>query len=373
MTDLRRKPDDGPLVPEALQAAAGWSWRVLVIAAAVTALGLLAKKLELALLPLLTAVLLTGLLQPINGRLRKLKLGRGAAATLTMLLAIAVLGGVGAFVANRAAAGYPELVTQINDLISKTQHGLINGPLKLDKDSVNNVGRDISDYLGGNQGQVFKGAVSASRTAIDALTALVLTFFLTIFLLYDGRNIFRWMTNGFPARLRPKVDEVGERMWETVSGYVSGTFLVATFHGVVMGVTLAILGVPLVAPLAVLIFIGGFIPLIGAVLFGGLAVLVTLVTNGSTAALIVLVVLLVENQIEGHVLQPFVVGRHVSLHPMAIALTLAGGAIIAGVPGAIFGVPLVAAVNAAYKALRGEPPQHGGVEFDKDPPVGAVR
>jgi predicted PurR-regulated permease PerM len=369
MTEPRRKPDDGPLVPVTLQAAAGWSWRILVIAAAVTALGLLARKLELALLPLLTAVLLTGLLQPINGRLRALKLGRGAAATVTMLLAIAVLGGVGAFVVNRAAAGYPELVTQINDLISKTQDWLINGPLNLDKSSVNNVGQDISDYLNGNQGQVFQGAVDAGRTAIDVLTALVLTFFLTIFLLYDGRNVFRWMTNGFPVHLRATVDEVGERMWETVSGYVSGTFLVAIFHGVAMGITLAIVGVPLVAPLAVLIFIGGFIPLIGAVVFGGLAVLVTLVTNGTTAAIIVLAVLLVENQIEGHVLQPFVVGRHVSLHPMAIALTLTAGAIIAGVPGAIFGVPLVAALNAAFKALKGEPPQHGGVEFDKEQPV----
>lgn len=372
MTEQRRKPDDGPLVPETLQAAAGWSWRILVIAAAVTALGILARKLELAVLPMLTAVLLTGLLQPINSRLRKLRLGRGVSATLTMLLAVAVLGGVGAFVANRAAAGYPELVTQINDLISRTQNWLINGPLNLDAKSVNNVGQDISDYLGGRQSEIVKGAVSAGRTALDVLTALVLTFFLTIFLLYDGRNIFRWMTNGFPARLRPKVDEVGERMWETVSGYVSGTFIVATFHGIAMGITLAIVGVPLVAPLAVLIFIGGFVPLIGAVVFGGLAVLVTLVTNGPTAAIVVLIVLLVENQIEGHVLQPFIVGRHVSLHPMAIALTLAAGALLAGVPGAIFGVPLVAALNAAFKALRGEPPQHGGVEFDKDPERAAI-
>jgi predicted PurR-regulated permease PerM len=122
-----------------------------------------------------------------------------------------------------------------------------------------------------------------------------------------------------------------------------------------MGVTLAVLGVPLVAPLAVLVFIGGFIPLIGAVVFGGLAVLVTLVTNGPTAALVVLIVLIVGNQIESHVLQPFVVGRHVSLHPMAIAVTLTSGAVLAGLPGAIFAVPLVAAVNAAAVELRPPP------------------
>jgi predicted PurR-regulated permease PerM len=133
-----------------------------------------------------------------------------------------------------------------------------------------------------------------------------------------------------------------------------------------MGITLAILGVPLVAPLAVLVFIGGFIPLIGAVVFGGLAVLVTLVTNGPTAALVLLIVLVVGNQIESHILQPFVVGRHVSLHPMAIAVTLTSGAVLAGLPGAIFAVPLVAAVNAAAVELR--PPR----DSDRLPSAAAV-
>ncbi len=369
MTTPRKRDDT--LVPVFLQAAAGWAWRLLVIGASLYFLGKLARKLELALVPLLTAMLLTGLLQPVNARLRRLKFGRGSSAVFTMLLAIAVLGGVGAFVANRAAAGYPELVNEVQDLVSRTQNWLVDGPLKLPRSNVSNVGDQLVAYLRDRQGEVVSSAVDIGKTAVEVLTALVLTFFLTIFLLYDGRNIFNWVTGAFPKHLRAKVDEVGERMWETVSGYVSGTFLVAVFHGVVMGVTLALVGVPLIAPLAVLIFIGGFIPLIGAVVFGGLAVLVTLVAKGGAAALIVLVVLIVENQIEGHVLQPFVVGRHVSLHPMAIALTLTGGAIIAGLPGAIFAVPLVAALNAAYKALQGEPAQHGGIHLDAHDPAGA--
>jgi predicted PurR-regulated permease PerM len=279
---------------------------------------------------------------------------------------------VGAFVANRAASGYPELVTQINALITRTQNWLVNGPLHLDRASVANVGDQVVAYLRSRQGQILSSAVSAGRTILDMLTALVLTFFFTIFLLYDGRNIFRWLTGAFSARARDKVDEVGDRMWETVSGYVSGTFIVAVFHGVAMGLTLVLVGVPLVAPLAVLIFIGAFIPLIGAIVFGGLAVLVTLVTNGGTAAVIVLIVLLVENQIEGHVLQPFVVGRHVNLHPMAIAFVLTAGAILAGLPGAIFGVPFVAAINAAAKALRGTPEGHGGVHMEPEEPAPAV-
>lgn len=339
-------------VPDLLRSAAGWAWRLLVLAAAAYFLGKLLKKLELAVVPLLTALLLTALLQPVNSRLRKARLDRGWAAVLTVLLAVTVLGGVGVFVANRAAAGYPELVNEINNLVVKTQDWLVSGPLHLDRGSVTHVGSRIVDYLRGRQGQLVSGAVSVGRVALDIVTALVLTIFLTIFLLYDGRNIFRWLTGAFPTHARERVDEVGERMWDTVAGYVSGTFLVAVFHGVVMGVTLAVVGVPLVAPLAVLIFLGGFVPLIGAVVFGGLAVLVTLVAKGATAGIVVLVVLLLENQVEGHVLQPFVVGRHVSLHPMAIALTLACGALLAGLPGAIFGVPLVAALNAAAKSLR---------------------
>lgn len=339
-------------VPALLEAAAGWAWRLLALGAVVYFLGVLARKLELALLPLLTALLLTALLQPVNTRLRRARLGRGGAAVVTVLLAIAVLGGVGVFVVNRAVAGYPQLVNEIESLVTKTQDWLVNGPLQLDRSSVSNVGSRLVSYLRSQQGQLLSSAVSAGRVALDIVTSLVLTLFLTIFLLYDGRRIFQWLTGAFAARTRARVDVVGERMWATVSGYVSGTFLVALFHGVVMGVTLTIVGVPLVAPLALLTFLGGFVPLIGVVVFGGLAVLVTLVSKGVTAGLVVLVVLLVENQVESHVLQPFVVGRHVSLHPMAIALTLACGALIAGLPGAIFGVPLVAALNAAGKALR---------------------
>ena len=341
-----------PGVPILLQDAAGWCWRLLVIGAAIVSLGILARRLEIVVIPLLAALLLAALLNPLARRLRALGLPDGIAAVATVLTAIAVLGGVGTFVVNRAAAGYPQLADQIADLVAHTERWLTNGPLHLDKSSTSDLGGRINHALRTRQGQVASGALSAGRTVADVVTAAVLTFFLTLFLLYDGRRIWAWTTGLIPVSSRERTDAVGERMWKTLSGYVSGTFLVALFHGVVMGLTLAIVGVPLVAPLAVLIFVGAFIPLIGAVVFGGLAVLVTLVTNGVTAAIVVLVVLLIENQIESHVLQPFVVGRHVSLHPMAIALTLASGAVLAGLPGAIFAVPLVAAINAAAVELR---------------------
>ena len=339
-------------MPQGLVTVGGWAWRILVIGVVVYGFAKLLAKLELAVIPFLIAILLTALLHPVKLRLRRAGLGRGWAALVTMLFALIVLGGIGAFVANRAAAGYPELVDEVSHLVGKTQHWLITGPLDLQKSQVDDFGNKIIDFLKDRQGTLATSAIDATRTAAEILAAGVLTLFLTIFMVYDGDRIWAWIVAFFPTRMRARMHEAGEEVWRTISGYITGTFAVASFHGIAMGITLWIVGVPLVAPLAVLIFLGSFIPLIGIVVFGGLAVLITLVAKGVTGAIIVLVVLIIEHQIEGHVLQPLVVGRYVRLHPMAIALTLAAGALLAGIPGAIFGVPIVASINAAAKILR---------------------
>lgn len=343
-------------MPQGLKDAAGWSWRILVIGFLLMQVGTLYQRLELATIPLSLAILLTALLRPVQLRLERLRLPRSGAAVVTVLLGLIVLGGVATFVVNRASAEYDQLVSSVNQIVSDTKHWLVTGPLKLRQSTVNGLDfGSLQDFLRGNQGEVVSGVVDAGKKAFETITAVVLTIFLTIFLLYDGPQVWRWLTALFPTERRELVDHVGERMWGTVAGYITGTFIVATFHGLVIGITLLAVGAPLVAPLALLVFIGAFIPLIGAIVFGGLAVLVTLVADSPTAAVVVLIVLVVANQIEGHVLQPFVVGRHVSLHPMGIALTLATGALLGGLPGAIFAVPLVAAVNAAVATLRGVP------------------
>src|SRR4051794_17847173 len=338
-------------VPQGLVTVGGWAWRILVIGLVIYGVARLAARLELALIPLLIAILLTALLHPVKSRLRRAGLCRGWAALITMLFALVVLGGIGAFVANRAAAGYPKLVDQVSELVEKTQHWLITGPLHLQRSQVTDFGDKFVTFLHDRQGTLATGAISATRTVAEVLAAFVLTLFLTIFMVYDGDRIWGWIVGLFPQRQRARMHEAGEEVWKTISGYVTGTFAVASFHGIVMGITLWIVGVPLVAPLAVLVFLGSFIPLIGVVVFGGLAVLVTLVANGVTAAIVVLVVLVVEHQIEGHVLQPLVVGRYVRLHPLVIAITLASGALLAGLPGAIFSVPIVASVAAAMRVV----------------------
>ncbi len=357
-TALAREQADRPATPYGLPAtlcyAAGWTWRALIVAAGVVGLLYLAGKLHLVTYPLLVALLITALLNPVSARLQRLRVPKWLAVLLTVLLAFAVIGGLGVFVANRASAQYPQLVDQVQTLVNKVQHYLQTGPLHLKQNnSTGDLGDRLVTYLRGRQSQVVSGVVSASKTVAELLTEVVLTFFITIFMLYDGPKIWRWLADLFPRTARPRMDDIGEGVWSALSGYVTGTFIVAVFHATVMGVTLAIVGVPLVAPLAVLILIGSFIPVAGLVIAGAVAVLVTLVADGGGAALVVVIVLVIENQIENHVLQPFVVGRHVRLHPLAIAVTLAVGASVAGIAGALFAVPVVASVNAAMIVLRG--------------------
>lgn len=354
-----------------------WCACIVLVGLLVFFTGKLAKKLELVVIPFIIALLLTALLQPIARRFRRLGLGRGLSATLAVLLAIAILGGIGIFVVNRANAGYPDLVTQVEKLVNNVQDWLRTGPLHI-KPGKNDLGDQLVNYLKARQGEIASGAIQAGITALELLGAMVLTFFLTVFMVYDGDRIWAWIRGLFKTSVQPKVDEVGMAMWRTLSGYIRGTSTVAVVHAVAIGVTLWIVGVPLVAPLVLLVFIGSFIPLIGIIVAGALCVLVTLVAKGLGAAIVVLIVLLVEHQLEAHVLQPFVVGRHVRLHPMAIALTLAAGALIAGLPGAIFGVPFVASLNAAFGVLRQpqllvEPATPEGPEHERPPPLQRLR
>jgi predicted PurR-regulated permease PerM len=283
-----------------------------------------------------------------------------------MLLAFVVLGGLGSYVVNRAIAEYPQFVREVTRLVDHAQNYLETGPLHLDRSSVGNVGGKITSYLQGRQSEVAKGVVSAVGTIVEVGTGVVLTLFLTFFLLYDGERIFAWLTGFVPVLHRPQVQASGEEIWRTLTRYIGGTFLVALFHAVALGIALGVTRVQLVAPLVLLIFIGSFIPIIGMPIFGGLATLVALISRGGVVAIIILVVLVIDNQIESHLLQPLVVGRYVHLHPMVIAIVLTGGAVFAGLPGAIFGIPAVASINAAFRgASRWRRENVPGAEADE--------
>ncbi|CAM5307581.1 AI-2E family transporter [Streptomyces badius] len=196
---------------------------------------------------------------------------------------------------------------------------------------------------------------------VEFLTGLLLAMFCTLFLLYDGKRIWEWSLRLVPAAARPGVRRRGPRAWRTLTAYVRGTVLVALIDAIFIGFGLYILNVPLAVPLAVFIFLFAFIPLVGAVVSGALAVVVALVTEGVWTALWALVVVLAVQQIEGHILQPFILGRAVRVHPLAVVLAVATGGLVAGIGGAVVAVPLVAVINTVVGYLRsyGEPGERG--------------
>lgn len=200
------------------------------------------------------------------------------------------------------------------------------------------------------------GALSTAGTLTELLTGAVLTLFTLIFLLQGGRNIFAFVTKAFPEDVRERVRDAGRAGFHSLIGYVRATFLVALVDAIGIGTGLAIMGIPLALPLASLVFLGAFVPLVGAVIAGFLAVVVALLAKGLVYALITLGLIIAVQQLEGHVLQPLVMGRAVSIHPLAVVLAIAGGGVLAGIVGALLAVPAVAFLNSATRVLLARDP-----------------
>lgn len=350
------RPEGATAVPGAVRDAASWTWRLLLLALAAYLLVDLMGRLTVLVLPLLGALFFTALLQPVASGLRDLRLPRSLAALLAVLLLAVVVAAVAVFAGLRGSSAVPELVdqaggvvTHLGDLVRRTPLG--NG----NQMSVDRIQQNVLDYLAAHRNTLLQEVLAGLRLLLETLAALVLGVFFTLYFLYDGEGIWAWLVGLVPEARQERVDLAGRQAWRRVGGFVRGTFVIAAFHGIVVGIVLWLLGTPLIFPLALLVFVGSFIPIVGAVVFGGLALLVTLVSQGVVPALIFLVVLVIENQVEAHVLQPFLVGRFVRLHPVAIAVVITGGGLLAGVPGAIVAIPLVSAVHGAVKVLRRTP------------------
>ena len=350
-------PPDAPaaLVPRWLQAVAGWSWRLLVVAAVVYLLYRVAGRLTVVVVPCLAALLLTALLQPLTARLHRAGLPMLAATWCTLVGAVIVLAGTITLVTVRVRAEYPSLVSQVRHTIRQLQTWLAGPPLHLKTANLQKLGNEITTYLSQHKTVVAGTVVTGGEIVVEILAGVVLMLFVTFFLLKDGERIWSWLLRAAGRSPAGRADHAGRAAWLAVVYYMRGTVLVAATHAVVIAVTLSIVGVPLVAAMAVLVFLSSFIPLVGLLFAGALVILLTLVTKGWLAAVIVLAIFVGEDQVESHLLQPLVVGRIVRLHPLAIILCLAVGSEVAGIPGAVVAVPVAAAINRAAPELRRRP------------------
>jgi predicted PurR-regulated permease PerM len=295
------------------------------------------------------------LLRPVAGLLHR-RLPGPLSALLTLLLGVVVLAGLGYLIGVRFTRQLPSLIEQLVGTVRQLRAefgGRGAAQLQLDQ-----IEASVVDWLQRNRSDAIGYLTTGAGYFIEFFALTILTLFITFFLLYDGERIWRWLISPLPPRESRRVDRAGQAAWATITGYVRGTAVIASIHGVVIGLALYLLGVPLALPLAVLIFLGSFIPFIGALVAGGLAVLVTFGAQGWLTALIILGILLAESQLEVHLLQPLIVGRYVRLHPLAIGLAFAVGTVLAGIVGAIIAVPTAAVIHQALPALRGPNRNH---------------
>jgi predicted PurR-regulated permease PerM len=342
-------------VPRWLRVSAGWAWRLLLLAALLYVAGKIATLLYLVIVPLAAAILLTALLQPLTARLRRSGLGPLGATWCTLLLAFALIGGAVWLVTTRVEAEYPTLVNQVRRTSTQIQNWLASSPLHIRTGNLEKISDSFVNFLSQHRTTVEGAALTGGRIVVELLAGTVLCFFVSFFLIKDGERIWAWLLSGLSGDRGRRANLAGHAAWQAVVYYVRGTVAVAAIHAVVIGITLTIIGSPLVAPLALFMFVAAFVPLAGVLIAGTVAILIVLATKGLLAAVIVLAVMVVMNQLEGHLLQPQVVGKMVRLHPLAVILVLAVAGVVAGIAGAVVAVPVTAALTSASRALRHDP------------------
>jgi predicted PurR-regulated permease PerM len=352
-------------VPYGLRVGAAVFWRLLVIAAGLVLVGFVAVQLAAVLVPVAVALLLAGLLAPSVSWLAGKKVPRGTATAVVMVGGLAVVGGVVTFVIITVTAGAPELIDKILRSVDDLRTWFRMGPFHLSQGQLDQLLDQLASMLSKNQSAIASGAVSTAVTVGELLTEFLLMVFCLIFFLAEGNKIWAFLLGAVPRRVRHRVDLAGRSGFTTLGHYIRGTAVVAVVDAIGIGVGLVIIGVPLAAPLSALVFLGAFIPVIGSVVAGAVAVLVALVTNGVVPAIIVLAVVVGVMQLESHVLQPFLLGRVVRLHPLAVVLALATGLVAAGIVGALLAVPLLAVLSSALRSLAAPPPRANAAT---DPP-----
>ena len=340
-------------VPWGVDLAAAWSWRMLVIGAALYVLLDLLWRFSVVTVPLAIALLLAALASPVVRLLRRIGLPRGLAALLVMIAGLGMLGLMVTFVSQQIADQYSQLVDQVVQGLGKVRLWLRDGPLNASDSQINSYIKDAQDAI--TEWSKNGGAFSQVTTLGTALTHVVTGFFIVIFSTYffmaDGARIWAFFVRLAPRAAREAVDSSGRVAWVSLTQFVRATVLVALVDAIGISVWAAALGLPLVLAIGLVVFVGAFVPMVGATVAGAVAVLVALVDQGLWTAVLMLIGVIVVQQVEGHVLQPFLMGRFVSVHPLGVLVAIACGVVLAGVAGALVAVPMVAALNAVITHL----------------------
>jgi predicted PurR-regulated permease PerM len=346
-------------VTPGMQIASAWAWRFLVLVAAILVIGYGMRYLSEVVVPVTVGVLLTALLVPVTNGLQRLRIPRGPAAGITVFTTVVLVAGLLTLVGTQIASQFESLSTQVGEGVQKLRD-LARINFGLDDKDITNAFNSLRDTItsGGALGQ---RAAEVGTTATHVVAGLFIALFCLFFFLYQGEQIWAWVVRLFPRQAREKADSSGRKAWVSLTAFVRATIVVAAVDAVGISLGAAILGLPLVSAIGILVFVGAFIPVVGALISGVVAVLVALVAKGPIIAIIMLAVVIGVQQLEAHVLQPFLLGRAVAVHPLAIILAIATGVIIAGIVGALVAVPTAAVVNTIVNHLAGN-------DVDPEPP-----
>ena len=352
-----RRPGVPAGVARSLWPVARLGLNVVLAAAGLTVAGFVVVQLWLVVLPVLLALLLATLLVGPADFLRRRGIPSAAAALLVMLAALGVLVGVLVSIVPAIVAEFDDVERSAREGLDEALRWLSQGPLDVEREQ---VARAVDRALEGaaGAGNITGSVLSGAALVVEVIAGLLLMLVVLFFFVHDGRRIWAWVVALLPVAYRDDGDEIGRRMWATACGYVRGVAVIALVDAVLIAIALAVIGVPLVLPLAVLTFLGAFVPLVGAVLVGTVAALVALVSEGALAAILVVVVITVIQQLEGDLLYPVVVGRSIALHPVAILLALTAGTVLAGLAGALLAVPVTAMAWDALDYLRSRSPAY---------------
>ena len=362
ITSRKTARAQGPrvVIPAGLERATQWSWRLLLIAAAIAVGLFVVAQLSFLVIPLFVAVLLAALAAPVSIALRKLRFPRWLATITTLVVFLVVVGGLVYLVVNEVVRGWESLQARTILAYDDFVQYLLDSPLQVTESQLNEWVTALATEFNIDSSWILSGALSVTSSVGSWLVGAGIAIFALIFFIHDGARIWEYVVSWFPALARPAILGASRSGWTTLIEFVKVQIFVAFVDALGIGVGALFLGLPLVVPIAVAVFLGAFIPIVGGTVAAALAILVALVYEGPVTALIMLIIVLAVQQLEGQILQPLIMGPALRIHPLAVVLSIAAGGYLAGIAGVLFAVPVVAFTNVAVKYLaagdwRGDP------------------
>ena len=350
---MRREPSRDPAndaIPLGLRIGAAFAWRLLVIAAAIGGVLALAWVLSDVVVPFLIGVILAALLVPLSSFLQRHRCPKWLAIIIAWIVLLGVIAGLTSLVTERVLNEIPTLQKQIAGVGNQLKSLLATHPFGLDAAKVSRYMTELGQWLQAHASDVGLRAAAAGLRIVHMLEGIFIMIFVILFAMIDGAEIWAWVTRLFPRRARARLDFAGHAGWITLTAFARVQIFVAAIDAVGIGVGAWLLGVPLATPIAVIVFFGALVPILGSIVAGAAAVVIAFLFNGTTDALIMLGVVLLVNQLEGNVLHPFLTGGVVKVHPLGVVIGVIAGAAVGGVAGAFLAVPIIATANAMINA-----------------------